>query len=231
MAQELQKRQQQDGALETWKHLYLAAWDQAFNEFMFLMAEQYSMELLIEQGDLRVPSPTVKFWRESMKALSPHQMREGLRNYMKSERGRFKPTPGEIEENAPDASDAPRRRTNPDCQKCSGSGWERVGGIIDHRVRRCDCSVVEYGGKVYAPERQLPAAGEMEPAEAIKNLQRGFEKVTAGKVTAGKVMAAAKPMPGAREMSDEELARRRQKMLDDLALKEKAMAAEREITQ
>src|SRR5215813_4946845 len=115
MAQEIQKQQQQAGQVETWKRLYKAAWEQAFNEFMFLMAEQYSLELLIQvPGGKPVPSPMVRFWRESLEDLSPLQMREGLRSYMASERGSFKPNPEEIRANAPDkATDKPRKIKKP----------------------------------------------------------------------------------------------------------------------
>src|SRR5689334_4925050 len=111
----MQKRPQPDGQVETWKPLYAAAWEQAFNEFMFLMAEQYSLELMIEAGGKSVPSPIVNLWRESLKELSPMQMLQGLQRYLDSERSSFKPTPGQIKDNAPVATDKPRKVYAPDC--------------------------------------------------------------------------------------------------------------------
>src|SRR5579871_1429541 len=127
MATELQKQQPQGEQVETWKLLYERAWDQAFNEFMFLMAEEYSLELLIESNGQRVPSPTVALWREEMAGLSPSQMREGLRVYMRSERRTFEPKPQDIRDNASEVEkDKPQVKRDPNCKWCSGTGWRDV---------------------------------------------------------------------------------------------------------
>ena len=112
MAQEFTKPHPQDFSLETCRLLYSTAWDQAFREVMFLMAEQYSRELLVEIDGRQAPSPIMRFWRESLQRLSPAQMREGLRLYMKSERGSYKPNPEDIVHNAVDVevNDRPVKR-------------------------------------------------------------------------------------------------------------------------
>jgi hypothetical protein len=205
----MQKQQQQGGQVETWKPLYAAAWEQAFNEFMFLMAEQYSLELMIEAGGKSVPSPIVKLWRESLKELSPMQMLQGLRGYLDSERGSFKPTPYQIKENAPVATDRPRKVFDPDCPACAGSGFRKV--LVDskihvgkkaQKVQNCYCERTVYGGFDFRPEpRQLPPTNE-EAAVIIDDLAK---KLPALK-TMGK-MPTEKP-----EMDEQQTARRRDEL-------------------
>jgi hypothetical protein len=185
---------------------------------MFLMAEQYNLELLIEAGGRSVPSPTVKFWRESLKELSPMQMLEGLRGYMKSERGRFKPTPGEIENNAPQATDRPRKVFDPKCRDCSGTGFRKV--LVDskihlgkkaQRVQNCYCERTVYGGQEFKPEvKQLPPTNE-EAAAIMGKLAKelpGLDDI-------------GKKMPERREMTDEEKVIRRDQM--KAAMKERGL--------
>lgn len=203
MDQEITEQQQAGGQLATWKRLYAADWEQAFNEFMFLMAEQYSLELLVEAGGEQVPSPMVRLWRESLQDLSPHQMREGLKGYMASERRHFKPTPEDIKENSLDieAWDKPRRRTKRDCPMCNGSSWRdakgrpwrEVNGSNAAGMVRCDCSVVHYAGQEFpGPKFQLPPAS--------------FEE----EIPVPEITLPAKPMPA--EMSEAEY-QERQKLL------------------
>lgn len=206
MAQELTKQQPQDGQIETWRHLYKAAWEQAFNEFMFLMAEQYSLELLVEVGREQVPSPMVKFWRESLQDISPLQMREGLRGYMASDRRHFKPTPEDIKENAldVDATDKPKRITQRDCPMCAGTSWRdakgrkwaELNGSNATGMVRCYCSVVVYAGQEF---HALPASL---PPVCDESVEKELAEL--------KSMVPKKAM--LREMTDEELEDRREKL-------------------
>lgn len=136
---------------------------------MFLMAEQYSVELMIEAGGKRVPSPMMKFWRESLADLSPLQMREGLKGYMASERRHFKPTPEDIKENCADlaATDKPRLVINKDCEFCGGDGWcandgrkkSQVSGRDKVVMMRCNCRQIVYAGQRYQGQpKLLPSA-------------------------------------------------------------------------
>lgn len=99
------------------------------------------------------------------------QMREGLRLWMHSERRSFKPAPGDITENAPEAIDKPRKTHKPDCPDCNGTGWRLVEvdakptevfykpGKKRKAVADCFCVRVVYGGEAYIPAgRQLPEA-------------------------------------------------------------------------
>jgi hypothetical protein len=226
MATEITKQPQQDGQIETWKPLYLAAWEQAFNEFMYLMAEQYSLELLIESRGVKVPSPTVKFWKENLKDLSPVQMREGLSGYMQSERRDFKPTPEDIRRNAPSATDKPRKTYNRDCKACNGTGWRLVEvdmkttdvfykpGKKRKAVADCFCVRVVYGGEEYIPaDRQLAAAPlsvDEENRHAAEALGKLAQKLPA-------IKTAEKPMPAKPlEPTEEELRRRDARMKREL---------------
>ncbi len=144
-------------------------------------------------------------------------MRDGLRNYMKSPQGHFKPVPGDIADNASEAMDKPRKVKNPNCSECEGLGLRTV--LVDskihlgkkvQRVTDCYCVKIVYDGKEHKPEqKQLPASAEdeqRESSEAIEKLRgKGLD-----------VDKAAKAMPKLTELSDEELARRRNRMLADL---------------
>ena len=160
MAQEITKPHPQDFSLETCRLLYSTAWDQAFREVMFLMAEQYSRELLVEINGRQAPSPIMQFWRESLERLSPAQMREGLRLYMQSERGSYKPNPEDIVQNAigvqVQVKDRPVKRKDPDCPECGGSGFRQVEvksrtrpGSKTKAVADCYCVRIDYSGKTF----------------------------------------------------------------------------------
>jgi hypothetical protein len=164
MAQEITKPHPQDCSLETCKLLYSTAWDQAFREVMFLMAEQYSRELLVEIEGRQAPSPIMRFWRESLQRLSPAQMREGLRLYMKSERGSYKPNPEDIVHNAVDVpvNDKPVKRKDPNCPECGGSGFRQVEvksrtrpGSKIQAVADCYCVRIDYAGKTFTSAGKL----------------------------------------------------------------------------
>jgi hypothetical protein len=125
---------------------------------MFLMAEQYSRELLMEIEGRQAPSPIMRFWRESLQRLSPAQMREGLRLYMKSERGSYKPNPEDIVHNAVDiqVKDKPVKRKDPNCPECGGSGFRQVEvksrtrpGSKIKAVADCYCVRIDYAGKTF----------------------------------------------------------------------------------
>lgn len=162
--------QPQAGTIETWKRLYQSQWEIAFAEVMYLIAEQYSMELTVAMDGKQVPSPTLKFWRESLHELSPKQMREGLKAYMDSERRSFKPAPGDLKTNAPEATDKPRKVKDPKCPECSGSGFRTVlvkskihEGKKARRVTDCFCVAIEYGGQSFKPDQKaLPQVDEKE---------------------------------------------------------------------
>lgn len=221
MATELQKPHSKDAQVETWKLSYEAARETAFNEFMYLMAEQYSMELLIElPGKKTVPSPMVQFWRESLQELSPLQMREGLRLYLKSDRRHFKPAPQDIIENAPQATDKPRKVYNPKCPDCKGSGQRMV--MVDsklhpgQKIRRsanCYCSRMVYDGQEYT-QPQLPAA-PMSAHEENTQAAETFKRLAKTMPNIGSMDKTLPADPGG--PSDEELVRRRDKMTRDLA--------------
>ncbi len=175
---------------------------------------------------MKVPSPTVKFWKENLKDLSPAQMREGLSGYMESERRHFKPTPEDIRSNAPAATDKPRKTYNRDCKVCNGTGWRLVEvdmkptdvfykpGKKRKAVADCFCVRVVYGGEEYIPaDRQLEAAPltvDEENRLAAEALTKLAEKIPAIK-TAEKAMPAKHPEP-----TEQDLARRRDRMLADL---------------
>lgn len=226
MEQELQKQQPVAGQLATCKRLYLARWEQAFNEFMFLMAEQYSLELLIEvPGGKPVPSPMVQLWREELAVLSPNQIREGLKCYMRSERGRFKPTPGEIRDNAPGTTDdRPRKIKNPDCKDCRGTGYRLIEvDSISHpgkkakRVTDCYCVRIEYGGETYTvAAKQLPAAPEPKAAELVSAEEAA---ATVNKVIGR--LGNSMSWPQERTMSDAEYNRRHQELKRQAEMVEK----------
>lgn len=209
----LQKQQPPDEQIATYKRLYLAAWEQAFNEFMYLMAEQYSLELMIEAGEKQVPSPMVQFWRENLQDLSPLEMREGLKGYMASERRSFRPAPQDIRDNCRhvEAIDKPRKVFNPKCSDCSGTGFRTV--LVDSKIHTgrkarkvtdCYCVSIEYGGKAYTLEqKQLPAAPEIEPKELLERI--------ANKTG---VHLAAKGFPERREQSEGDY-NHRQRVLEE----------------
>src|SRR5215472_18292358 len=168
MAQEITKPHPQDCSLETCRLLYSTAWEQAFREVMFLMAEQYSRELLVQIDGRQAPSPVMRFWRESLQRLSPAQMREGLRLYMKSERGSYKPNPEDIVHNAVDVpvptNDRPVKRKDPNCPECGGSGFRQVEvksrtrpGSTIQAVADCYCVRIDYAGKTFTSTgKRLP---------------------------------------------------------------------------
>jgi hypothetical protein len=138
---------------------------------MFLMAEQYSRELLVEIEGRQAPSPIMRFWRESLQRLSPAQMREGLRLYMKSERGSYKPNPEDIVHNAVNAMDVPVpgqikdrpvKRIDPNCPECGGSGFRQVEvksrtrpGSTIQAVADCYCVRIDYAGKTFSSSGKL----------------------------------------------------------------------------
>jgi hypothetical protein len=135
---------------------------------MFLMAEQYSRELLVEIDGRQAPSPVMRFWRESLQRLSPSQMREGLRLYMKSERGSYKPNPEDIVHNAVDVpapvqiKDRPVKRMDPNCPECGGSGFRQVEvksrtrpGSKIKAVADCYCVRIDYAGKTFTSTGKL----------------------------------------------------------------------------
>jgi hypothetical protein len=174
----LQKQEPQGGTIETWTQSYQSQWEISFAEIMYLIAEQYHMELTVEINGRQVPSPTLKFWRESLSELSPKQMREGLRLYMDSDRRSFKPAPGDLKANAPDATDKPRKVMNPKCPECSGSGFRKVlvnskihEGQKAQRVTDCFCVAIEYDGQSFKPEQKtLPAAPDIDPKELLQRI-------------------------------------------------------------
>lgn len=204
----MQKPQQPGEQLETWRPLYEAAWEQAFNEFMFMMAEQYNLELMIEARGKQVPSPMVKLWRESLKELSPMQMLDGLRRYLESERSSFKPTPQHIKDNAPPATDRPRKVYDQKCPDCRGTGFRKV--LVDSKihvgqkaqaVRNCYCERTFYGGQEFKPEvKALPPTNE-EAAAIIDNLAKDLPAL--------KTMAQ---MPEKHEQSEADYKRRQQEL-------------------
>jgi hypothetical protein len=131
---------------------------------MFLMAEQYSREILVEIDGHQEPSPIMEFWRESLQRLSPAQMREGLRLYMKSERGSYKPNPEDIVHNAVDVpvNDKPVKRRDPNCPECGGSGFRQVEvksrtrpGSTIKAVADCYCVRIDYAGKTFTSTGKL----------------------------------------------------------------------------
>lgn len=198
----LDKPQQPKEPLATWRSLYHKNWDLAFREFMFLMSEQYSLELTVKVNDKTAESPIVKFWRESLQSLTPNQMREGLKRYMDSDRRSFKPAPGDIKDNAPDATDRPRKRKDPNCPDCHGNGWRLVIADSKHfpgkkreMITDCFCVRIEYDGQSYIPApQQLPAAPELPPEQALAEVAK-----------AANVISPVKHFPEAtREMSDRE---------------------------
>lgn len=157
--------------LTTWKRLYEADWEKAFNTFMVILAQQYRMELMVVIGNQKQPSPVIDFWREGVQGLSPMQMTEGLRGYQRSEHGSFQPTPEDIKHYADgiEATDAPKKKTNPDCQACGGNGLRAADGRMYRDwdgakrmpVTPCDCSTVIYRGVIYKSVKfQLQAAPE-----------------------------------------------------------------------
>lgn len=183
MATELTNQSEQTGTLTTWRRLYLADWEQGFNEFMMILAQQYKIELMIQIGNKKQPSPVIQFWREGIRGLSPSQMMEGLRGWQKTESGGFQPTPEDIAKNGEgfDApNDKPIRKTKPDCEACDGTGLKAADGRMyrDWNGRdkfslvSCDCAVVVYKGQEYrSAPLQLRAAPEAKalPAVNVKN--------------------------------------------------------------
>jgi hypothetical protein len=208
--------------LETVKLLYLSHWEIAFMEIMDIIAEQYGMELSQKSNGKMVPTPLARVWKETMKDLSPAQMREGVVRYMASERGNFKPAPADIIGCAPEATDKPRKTKNPKCPDCSGSGFRLV--LVDskihegkkaRRVTDCYCVRIEYDGNTYMPPmKQLAAAPEIPDKQLFERL----EKKIPGLDNAGK------PFPSAYSPSDSEL---QSKKAEALKLAEKFHTEER----
>jgi len=97
---------------------------------------------------------------------------------MDSERSSFKPTPQHIKQNAPEATDKPRKVKNPKCPECSGSGFRTV--LVDsnihegqkaRRVTDCFCVAIEYDGQSFKPEQKaLPAAPQIDPKELLQRI-------------------------------------------------------------
>lgn len=203
------------GTLETCKRLYQEHWEIAFAEMMYIMADQYSLELYVMHKGQQLPSPTAKMWKESLRELTPLQMREGLKNYMDSERRSFKPLPGDIKTNGElvVGKDRPRLTIKPGCRGCSGTGWAPV--IVEGKrkgVKRCDCTAMVYDGQEFEPEQRALPLGPPEGKEAEGLLRRLATKIPA-------INNAAKSMPERAEPSDEEKVRRRDRMLADLKAK------------
>lgn len=180
MAAEITKASEQSGMQPTWKLLYEAEWEQKFNTFMLILAQQYKIELMIQIGNQKQPSPVIDFWREGLKGLTPLQMLEGLRGWQKTEQGGFQPTPEAIKENGllVEATDKPRKVMNPKCPDCSGTGFRAV--LVDslihegrkaRKVTDCFCVAIEYEGQQFKPEQKaLPAAPEIDPKELLQRI-------------------------------------------------------------
>ena len=179
MAEELQKQQSEQPAI--WRQLYQQSWEQAFMEFLHLLATQYRLELTVElpNGQHQPDTALMGLWREGLKELSPSEILKGLMGYLQSEKRSFPPQPGDICEHAPKSHDRPKVVTDPNCRRCSGSGWE----VRDHKAYRCDCRAVEYRGEVYADQPRQLAQGPAKPDE-----------VPCGQIVA-KAASVVQPMP------------------------------------
>ena len=210
---ELEIQKPQTGTLATVRQSFAEARATAVAHLLYLMGQQYNLE---------ITDQVTALWQEALKDLTPNQIRDGYVTYAASESARFKPQPGDIIANAPQqTTDRPRKVKDPKCPDCRGTGYRMIEvdslfhpGKKAKRVTDCFCVRYEYGGQIAAPSRQLPAA-EIPEREA---------KATVGSL-AGKlsdVVKAARPFPPrARQMTDQELRRRNQSMLDDLGRKEK----------
>lgn len=169
MAQEIQKPQ--TGTLATVKRLYAEAKVTAVAQLLYLMGQQYNLEITPELTAL---------WQESLSALTPNQVRDGFMAYLKSESAHFKPAPGDIIANAGDGKDRPRKIKNPDCPDCRGTGYRMIQvdsithpGKKANRVTDCFCVRVEYDGKTYTTaDRQLPAAPDIPAGEVLARLAK-----------------------------------------------------------
>lgn len=105
-------------------------------------------------------------------------MRQGLLRYMDSERRSFKPSPGDLKDNAPEATDKPRKVKNPDCKACSGSGFRTV--LVDSKIHAgkkarmvtdCYCVEIKYDGQTFKPEQKaLPAATAIDADDLLKRI-------------------------------------------------------------
>ena len=219
MAQEITKPHPQDCSLETCRLLYSTAWDQAFREVMFLMAEQYSRELLVEIDGRQAPSPVMRFWRESLQRLSPAQMREGLRLYMKSERGSYKPNPEDIVHNAVDVEvkDRPVKRKDPNCPECGGSGFRQVEvksrtrpGNTIQAVTDCYCVRIDYAGKTFTSTGKMLGPRSGDRVIARDRVIEGKNADHAAANVVKRAVAAAKTMPRTKPLDDAEYNQRRQ---------------------
>lgn len=175
------RRQQPQEQAAIYRQLYSQAWEAAFSEFMFLMSEQYNLELLVEVPETghRVPSPLVKMWRDGLGDLTPTQIHDGLLRYMESSSGRFKPSIGDIKEYGSQTNpvDRPKMKFNDSCEACNGTGWMPVAGYKDRTVTRCDCAVVMYNNTVYPVTKRLTAP--MPKQLHQKTEDRGKEVVNA----------------------------------------------------
>jgi hypothetical protein len=184
---------------------------------MFLMAEQYSRELLVEIEGRQAPSPIMRFWRESLQRLSPAQMREGLRLYMKSERGSYKPNPEDIVHNAVDVqarvqiNDRPVKRVDPDCPECGGSGFRQVEvksrtrpGSKIKAVTDCCCVRIDYAGKTFT------ATGKLLPKQSRDRVIEGKGADDAADNVVKPALADAKTMPRTKPLNDAEYNQHRQ---------------------
>lgn len=191
--------------------MYEADLENGFNAFMLILAQQYKMELMVVIGNQRQPSPVIEFWREGLSGLSPKQMTEGLRGYQRSERGSFQPSPEDIKHYADgiDATDAPKKKTNPDCEACGGNGLRAADGRMYRDwdgakrmpVTPCDCSTVIYRGVVYKSAKfQLQAAPEDRKQQPEQ--PRAIPEIP-----------AAKAMPSSYAPSNAELQRKKEEAL------------------
>jgi len=182
MEKELIKAPQQNEMQPTWKLLYEADWEQGFNTFMLILAQQYKIELMIQIGNQKQPSPVIEFWRERLRGLSPKQMTEGLRGWMGCDQGSFQPNPENIRFYAEEiiADDMPRRRINPNCEACGGIGQKANDGRMyrdwngrdKFKMIPCDCVVVEYRGSSFKSEQKaLPeVVHKIEPKELLQRI-------------------------------------------------------------
>lgn len=106
-------------------------------------------------------------------------MNAGLRSWQQTGQGGFQPTPENIREwgEGVEATDRPKRKINPDCQYCGGTGFRAKDGRLYSAwsgkeklpMVRCDCSVIVYRDQVYNSAKfQLAAAPEdRKPQEQI----------------------------------------------------------------
>jgi hypothetical protein len=112
-------------------------------------------------------------------------MREGLRLYMKSERGSYKPNPEDIVHNAVDVpvSDKPVKRKDPNCPECGGSGFRQVEvksrtrpGNKIQAVADCYCVRIDYAGKTFSSTGKMLKERSGDRVIEGKDSTRGSER-------------------------------------------------------